>query len=229
MLKAIAIDDERPALEIIEAFAGQTDEIELLKTFTRTREARQYLMEHSVDVLFLDIQMPAISGLEFIKTISQNPITIFTTSYSEYAVESYDLNAVDFLLKPFTFERFLQSLDKAQLLFQARQIDSKVPPLMLKVNYGVVPVQIHEILFIESLDNYVKIHRKDEKPLVVRMTLKEIYEKLPESQFLRAHRSFIVALEKIEFVRNKTIHIAGQEISLGGKYEQLFFDAFKGG
>ena len=100
---------------------------------------------------------------------------------------------------------------------------------MLKVNYGVVPVQIHEILFIESLDNYIKIHRKDEKPLVVRMTLKEIYEKLPESQFLRAHRSFIVALEKIEFVRNKTIHIAGQEISLGGKYEQLFFDAFKGG
>lgn len=222
MLKAIALDDEIPALEVIEAFAGRTDLIELQATFSRTGQARRFLEEHPVDLLFLDIQMPAISGIDFSRSIPKDVIVIFTTSYAEYAVESYNLNAVDYLLKPFTYQRFLQALDKACELYEARFAPAEQPPIILRANYGLVKVRPNDILFIEGLDNYLKIHLIDKELLVVRLTLREMMEKLSDQKFMRVHRSYIVPFDQIQQVRNKHIYIGEQEIPLGGTYEEEF-------
>ncbi len=171
MLTAIALDDEIPALEIIETFAGRTDLVDLKARFYKIGAARRYLEENPVDLLFLDVHMPAMSGIEFAKSIPKDVIVIFTTSYAEYAAESYNLHAVDYLLKPFTFERFMQALEKARLLYQARlPAIKRQKPIVLKANYGLVNVQPEDILFIEGLDNYLKIHIQEQNLLVVRLT-----------------------------------------------------------
>lgn len=243
MVKAIAIDDEPPALEILEAFCEQTDLVDLQRTFTRTGEARHYLREQTVDLLFLDIHMPAQSGIDFVRELSQPAVAtgqnaappperdrmvIFTTAYSEFAVESYTLDAVDYLLKPFTFERFLQAAQKA--FDQHRRPSAEVSQgyLLFRVDYGLVKVHLAQILFIEGLDNYLKIHLSDQKPIVVRLTIKAMLDKLPARGFVRVHRSYIVALGKIQSVRNKLILIEREEIPLGSSYEVDFFFAFQG-
>ncbi|MCB0629915.1 MAG: LytTR family DNA-binding domain-containing protein [Saprospiraceae bacterium] len=228
MLTAIALDDERPALEVIETFAGRSGILDLKATFTQTGAARRFLEEHPVDILFLDIRMPAMTGIEFTRAIPDDLMVIFTTSYTEYAVESYNLNAVDYLLKPFTYKRFIQAIEKAGELHQARHGHyTDLPPLMLKANYGMVRVWPANILYIEGLDNYLKIHREDADTLVVRMTLKEMMEKLPEQSFARVHRSFIVPFARVDFVRNKIIYIGETEIPLGGTYEADFYSQFE--
>ena len=234
MINAIALDDELPALDVIEAFCSQIDSIDLRKTFTRTGEARYYLEENPVDLLFLDINMPAESGITFHKSISaslQSPKTmvIFTTAYSEFAVESYELQAVDYLLKPFTFGRFSQAVQKAseQYKFLHQSGDPQQAYLFFRVDYSLVKVAVADILFIEGLDNYLKIHLQGQKPLVVRLTMKAMLEKLPPKGFVRVHRSFIVSLDKIQVVRNKIITIGEEEIPLGSRYEGDFFGVFR--
>lgn len=224
MLTAIALDDEIPALEIIQTFAEQSGRVRLEACFNKTREALQFLENHTIDLLFLDIQMPRMSGIEFLKNIHSDQLVVFTTSYSEYAVESYNLNAVDYLLKPFTYNRFLQAIDKVETL---RKASLNPQPLVFKANYGLVSIFPTAILFIEGLDNYIKIHQTGKSPLVVRMPMKSVLEQLPPAAFVRVHRSYIVAIEKIQFVRNKIIHINGWEIPLGGTYEEDFFQIFQ--
>ncbi|WP_343670587.1 LytTR family DNA-binding domain-containing protein, partial [Chitinophaga sp.] len=163
-------------------------------------------------------------GLDFYKSIPQPSLVIFTTSYRDYAVESYEVNAVDYLLKPFTFARFQQAVEKAA---SRRQNTTQAPQLVLRVDYGLVKVFISDIQYIEGWDNYLKIYLKSQKPLLVRMTMKAIMEKLPPKDFIRVHRSYIVALSAIENVRNKQILIAGSDIPLGSSYEAAFFDVFK--
>lgn len=243
MIKAIALDDELPALDVIEAFCSQIDAIDLRKTFTRTGEARYYLEENPVDLLFLDINMPAESGISFYKSMSpllrsQQTMVIFTTAYSEFAVESYDLQAVDYLLKPFTFSRFLQAVHKAseQHKFLHQSDPSQQPRngepaasayLFFRVDYGLMKVAVADILFIEGLDNYLKIHLAGQKPLVVRLTMKAMLEKLPPTRFVRVHRSYIVSLDKVQTVRNKLITIDEEEIPIGNSYEEGFFRLFR--
>lgn len=228
MIKAIALDDEPPALEIIEAFCNRSGNIELVKTFTKTSEAFRHLEKFPVDLIFLDINMPSLSGIEFYRSIPQKAMVIFTTSYSEYAVESYDLNAVDYLLKPFTFKRFEQAIQKAndyhRLTTNREAADGKY--LLLRIDYSLVKIALDDILFIEGLDNYLKVHMKGQKPVIVRMTMKAFQEKLPAASFIRVHRSYIVPIARIEAVRNKMIFIAGEEIPIGSSYEENFFAAF---
>ncbi|MFY7830000.1 MAG: LytR/AlgR family response regulator transcription factor [Flectobacillus sp.] len=225
MIKAIALDDEEPALEIIEFFCQQVEGIELLKVFTKSSEARLFLEEHSVDLIFLDIKMPAISGIDFFKDISQDIMVIFTTAFSEYAVEGFELNAVDYLLKPFTLPRFKLAAQKAiDLKHFHRQNQQSY--LYFRVDYSLVKVLMIDILYIESFDNYLKIHLLNQKPLMVRMTMKAILEKLPDDEFIRIHRSFIVALKYIKSVRNKVISIANEELVLGSSYEKSFFEIY---
>jgi DNA-binding LytR/AlgR family response regulator len=229
MIKAIALDDEPPALEVIETFCARIDLIELTKTFTKTSEAFSYFEKFPVDLIFLDINMPSISGIEFYKSIPQKAMVIFTTSYSEYAVESYNLNALDYLLKPFTFKRFEQAVQKAHEYLRLTQ-QQETPDgrhLILRVDYSLVKILLDDILFIEGLDNYLKIHLLGQKPIVVRMTMKAIQEKLPPANFIRVHRSHIVSLAHIEAVRNKMIFIAGDEIPIGSSYEENFFGVFR--
>ncbi len=234
MIKAIALDDELPALDVIDAFCNQLDFVDLRRTFTRTGEARLYLEENPVDLLFTDINMPAESGIDFFKSISaslqsQQTMVIFTTAYSEFAVQSYDLRAVDYLLKPFTFGRFSQAVQKAheQYKFLRQSGEPQQVYLFFRVDYSLVKVAVADTLFIEGLDNYLKIHLQGQKPLVVRLTMKAMLEKLPPKRFVRVHRSFIVSLDKVQAVRNKVIIIGEEEIPLGSTYESEFFGVFR--
>jgi DNA-binding LytR/AlgR family response regulator len=230
MIKAIALDDEPPALEIIETFCSKVDFIVLEKTFTKTGEAFKYVEKNNVDLLFLDINMPSISGIEFYNSIPKKAMVIFTTSYSEYAIEGYNLNAVDYLLKPYTFNRFLQAADKAREKYNflhSVAATSKEQHIMLRADYGLVKVTLADILFIEGLDNYLKIHLQNQKPLVIRITMKSLLEKFPENDFVRVHRSYIIPINRIEAVRNKMITIAGEEIPIGTSYEENFLSLFK--
>jgi DNA-binding LytR/AlgR family response regulator len=228
MINAIAIDDEPPALKVIENFCGKVDFVILDKTFTKPGEALKYLRKFPADLLFLDIQMPSLSGIDFCKALTQKSMLIFTTAHSKYAVEGFDLNAVDYLLKPFTFDRFLQGVTKAQEYYDYMNQSGKTrqPYLFIRADYRLIKVDINDILFIEGLDDYLKIHLQNQKSVVARMTLKTILEKLPVKEFIRVHRSFIVPFRKIESVRNKMISVAGEEIPVGSSYEEDFFNQF---
>jgi DNA-binding LytR/AlgR family response regulator len=234
-MNAIALDDERPALDVIEAFCSRIDAVDLVKTFTRTGEARLYLEANPVDLIFLDINMPKESGLAFYRSISQQTLVVFTTAYSEFALESYEVEAVDYLLKPFTFERFGQAVQRAQTRWRAsKQTGSntlegaEAAHLVFRVDYGLVKVTIADILFMEGLDNYLKIYLREGRPLVVRLTMKAMLDKLPAKGFVRVHRSYIVAIDKIQSVRNKFISIGKEEIPIGSSYEKDFYNVFRG-
>jgi DNA-binding LytR/AlgR family response regulator len=222
MIKAIAIDDEPLALELIEAFCATFDFLQFEKGFTKTAAALQFLQKNPVDLLFLDIKMPAISGVDFYRSLTHKPMLIFTTSFSEYALESYELDAVDYLLKPFTLDRFEKAVNKAYDLYNLvhkATASEGAKFLMLRVDQGVIKVLLDNILFIEGLDNYLKIHLHDQPPVVVRLTMKALLEKLNEQEFIRVHRSYIVPLKRIESVKQKIITIAGEEIPVGKNYE----------
>lgn len=229
IIQAIAIDDELPALTLISNFCERIDFVRLQQTFNKPEEALQYIAQSPVDLLFLDINMPGITGTDFYKSITRQPMVIFTTAHSEYAVEGFNLNAVDYLLKPFTFERFQQAVQKAQAQLQYQQSLQKneQQQLVLRVDYGLTRIALKDILFIEGLDDYLKIHLINQPPLVIRMTMKVMSEKLPAHAFVRVHRSYIVPLSKIDQVRNKTILIGTQEIPIGSSYEANFHTQFK--
>lgn len=236
MIRAIAVDDEPPALRVLSNFCNRIDFIDLQKTFFRANEALDYLANAPVDLLFLDINMPAMSGLDFHKVLPQPTLVVFTTAYAEYAVEGFSLNAVDYLLKPFTFERFEQAASKVRDAYRFRQSQNeqeKPACLYIRADYRLYQIPLSDILYIEGLDDYIKIHRKQEKPIVCRMTMKAILQQLPEAsnspeRFIRVHRSFIVPMNRIEAVRNKTILLAGHEIPIGGSYETNFFQQYGG-
>jgi DNA-binding LytR/AlgR family response regulator len=228
VIRAIAIDDEPPALKVVENFCSKVDFIKLEKTFTSANEALKHLRKFPVDLVFLDIQMPSITGIELAKQIEQDTMVIFTTAYSEYAVDGFNLNAVDYLLKPFTFERFQQAAQKVKDIHGlSNQKESAQPFILLRADYSLVKVMFSDILLIEGLDDYLKIQLVGRKPLVVRMTMKSIMEKLPEKEFIRVHRSFIVPFSKIEQVRNKMINLPGFEVPVGSSYEESFFAIYK--
>ncbi len=228
MIQAIAVDDEQPALKVIEHFCSKTADIELLKTFNMPTEALKYVNKFPVDLLFLDINMPSLSGIDFYKAIKQETMVIFTTAYSEYAVEGFNLNAVDYLLKPFTSKRFQQAVQKALAFYNYRkQVPGNQPQqLFIRADYALVKINTDDILFIEGLDDYLKIHLASQKPLTARMTMKAMQEKLAPEDFVRLHRSYIVPLDRIEWVRGKTISIAGQELPIGSSYEEAFLKRF---
>lgn len=228
-MTAIALDDEPPALRVMENFCSKVEFIDLQKTFTQPKEALNYLKKYPVDVLFLDIQMPSISGLDFYKMVNQDVLVIFTTAYSEYAVEGFNLNAVDYLLKPFTFARFKQAIEKAELQFEYKRQGRKDTPqyIFVRADYSLIKIAVQDILYIEGLDDYIRIYTADNAQVVARMTMKGILEKLPALDFVRVHRSFIVPMSRIEQVRNKVIYFLDKEIPIGKSYEEAFFERFQ--
>lgn len=228
MITAIAIDDEPLALALIQAYADKVEGLDLRKTFTRTSEARAYLQEFPVDLIFLDIRMPDISGIEFYKAAGGDRLVIFTTAFSQYAVTGFDLKAVDYLLKPFTFERFTQAVTQAQIQQQAKQAQA-VPEqrfLQVRAEYSLLNIPLADILYFETMDDYIKIHLEGRKPVLTLMRMKQMEEKLPAKEFLRIHRSFIVPIARIEAVRNKIVHLADIEIPIGATYEAGFWEAY---
>lgn len=228
MINAIAIDDEPLALNVIKAFCYNLDFIELKATFTETSEALKYLRNYPVDLLFLDIKMPAMSGIDFYKSVPHKTMVIFTTAYSEYAVDGFNLSAIDYLLKPFENERFLQAVNKANEYYKYlnKQEISTNQYLFVRADYSLVKIALSDIIYIEGLDNYLKIHLQNNKPIIARMSMKAVMDKLPENDFLRVHRSYIVSFGKVNFVRNKIIHIADVEIPIGTNYNDAVAERF---
>ncbi len=202
-------------------------EINLTKTFTRPSEALEYFKNNPIDILFLDIQMPVMSGLEISLLLPKNIIIIFTTAYTDYAVEGFNLDAADYLLKPFTYERFQKAVTKAQVQFEVlRNNEVKPDYIIISCDSSTINISLSAIVLIEALDDYIKIHLLDQAPLIARMTMKSIGEQLPNRDFIRVHRSFIVPLKSIESVRNKNILINTREIPIGPRYEETFFNVF---
>ncbi|MEI6410447.1 MAG: LytTR family DNA-binding domain-containing protein [Bacteroidota bacterium] len=227
MINAIAVDDEPLALNVIETFCADLDYINLQKTFTKPTEALKYLRKFPVDLLFLDIKMPSITGINFVKTMQQNTMVIFTTAYSDYALESYELNAIDYLLKPIQQQRFLQSVEKAQDYYQfLHKSDISQKEIFIRADFKLIKILLSDILYIEGVGDYIKIYIKDRKTVTARMTMKEIADSLPAHHFMRVHRSFIVPSIRILSVRNKTITIAERDIPIGNTYVDYFFTSF---
>lgn len=222
MINCIAIDDEPLALHLIKEYASKINFLNLQQTFTDTDEAKAWLQENEADLLFLDIQMPDINGIQFYKSLAKKPQVIFTTAYSEYAVEGFNVDAIDYLLKPFEYERFLKSVYKAKeyLEFLSNQ-ELQMASIFIKVDYQLMKINLKEIELIEGLDDYIRIYVKP-KPVLALMTLKSIQEKLPSQEFVRVHRSYIVPVSKIEsFGRNK-VKINGREIPIGSSYGDVY-------
>ena len=224
MITAIAIDDEPLALKVIDSHCEKTDFINLLKTFTHPSEALHYLRKYPVDLLFVDIQMPSMNGINLVKAIKQSTMIIFTTAYSEYAVVSYELNAIDYLLKPINFKRFSQAVNKANEYFKHfnNQNHSENEYIFIRADYSLVKIPLANILYIEGLADYLKIFIKNRQTVVARMTMNDMVNKLPEKDFIRVHRSFILPIKRIMSVRSNTITIPEKEIPIGKTYIKDF-------
>jgi len=222
MIHCIAIDDEPLALQLINEYCSKISFLKLEKVFTNTDEASAYLKENKIDLLFLDIQMPDINGMQFYKALTQKPPVIFTTAYKDFAVEGFMVDAVDYLLKPFEYDRFLKACYKANeyLEFLSTQ-ELQLNSIFVKVNYEIMKINLKEIELIEALDDYIKIYIKP-NPVLTLMTLKSIQEKLPARDFVRVHRSFIVPLARIEKFSKTKLWTAGKEIPIGSSYSQVY-------
>lgn len=222
MIRCIAIDDEPLALQLINEYCGKISFLKLEKTFTNTDEAKVYLQHNNIDLLFLDIQMPDINGMQFYKNLTQKPPVIFTTAYKDFAAEGFNVDAVDYLLKPFEYDRFLKACYKANeyLEFLSSQ-ELQLNSIFVKVNYEIMKINLKDIELIEALDDYIKIYIKP-SPVLTLMTLKSIQEKLPVRDFVRVHRSFIVPLSRIEKFSKTKLWIAGKEIPIGSSYSNVY-------
>lgn len=231
-LQCIAVDDEPFALKIIEDFCSKIPSVELLHCFNNSVEAYDYLQSNKPDVVFLDIRMPHISGLKLAETLKELPFVIFTTAYAEYAVKSYNLDAIDYLLKPFDFDRFYKAVQKAQkhhaLIKSEGQSTGKEEFIVVKIEYNNVKININEILYLESLDNYVKIHLNN-KYFLPHLSLKALLTKLPEDLFIRIHKSFAVAKNRIDFFNRKQVTLGDVNIPIGRTYLPGFMEKMKNG
>lgn len=230
MIFAIAIDDEPKALDIIQLYADKIPFLDLKKKFRDALEALSYLKDNSVDLIFLDINMPDLNGIEFLQALSNPPLVIFTTAYSEYAVESYEYQAVDYLLKPIIFTRFLKAVNRVSEIIELKKkephnkLDNKNQEfgyLLVKSGNDIYNLPLETILFIEGAQNYVFIQTL-EKRIMSLMRMKEIELKLPDQLFFRIHKSFIVSLKQIEKIESYQVTIKNHEIPIGKIYKEAF-------
>jgi len=217
ILSAIAIDDEPQALEVIRLHAARVSFLELKATFTDAFEAIAWLQTNKVDLLFLDIKMPDISGLEVVNCLPKAPMIVFTTAYSDYAVEGFNLDAIDYLLKPFSLARFVKACNKA-LEQKTLRTDDEPAFLFIKTGYEEEKVLLDDILYVEADGNYLTYVLKNRK-LLNRQTMTELQQQLPAHQFARVHRSYLIALNKIDKIGRQELTIAGRPIPIGASYE----------
>lgn len=220
---AIAIDDEPIALDIVKSHASKLPILTLAATFTNAFEAMHYLQQHHVDLIFLDIKMPDINGIDFIHALSNSPMVIFTTAYSEHAVKSFELDAVDYLLKPFSLPRFIKACNKANELYNLRSRAAGDQPqefLFIKDSYQQIKVQLEDIMFIEAAGNYTRIQLQDQRMLSTRITINDMLKLLPPKRFVRTHRAFVIALNKVDRYDRSQIWLGSHVIPIGNTYSQ---------
>ncbi|MEI6577360.1 MAG: LytTR family DNA-binding domain-containing protein [Bacteroidota bacterium] len=232
ILKCIAVDDEPLALDIIEDYISKVPFLELMKTFTNAMECLDYLKNNTVDLLFLDIQMEELSGIQLLKVLKQKPDVIFTTAYDNFAIEGYELDVADYLLKPISFERFVRAADKVYDKVCSRLVrpisseesghGHKGDYFFVKTEFRLQRVNFDDILYVEGMGDYLRIHCKHEKIMTLQ-NFRNMENMLPEQAFLRVHRSFIVALDKIESIERNRIKIMNELIPIGENYKTSFF------
>ncbi|HET9826132.1 MAG TPA: LytTR family DNA-binding domain-containing protein [Chitinophagaceae bacterium] len=223
MLRCLAIDDEPLALELLEDNIRQVPFLKLESACSNALEAIRFLQQQSVDLIFLDIQMPGLTGLQFIQSLTQRPMFILVTAYEKYALESYNLDVVDYLVKPVSFERFLKACNKAYDLYNLRNRPAETKPVdyfFVNVDYSLLKVVFNDVLWIEALKDYVKIHLKSTtKPVVTRISMKTLEEQLPESQFIRVHKSYIVSKNSITSIKKNSLFVGAVELPVSDNYK----------
>lgn len=217
MLRAIAIDDEPIALDIIKMYVEKVPFIALEKSFVDATQAKEYVEGEDVDLLFLDIRMSKLSGIEFYKSLERKPLLIFTTAYSEYALMGFEMEAVDYLLKPFSFERFLKACQKAQDTHLIKGIETA--HIFVKDGFDIVRIDFKDLLYIEATGNYVSYVLTD-KVVMVRATFKETLDSLPSDIFVQTHRSYIVNVKQIEKMEKGQVSIAGRTLPISASYSE---------
>ena len=222
-IKCLLVDDEPLAIKLIENHISKIDSLQVVATCNNAIKAFEILSTQEIDLLFLDIKMPNITGIDFLKTIKNPPKTIFTTAYRDYAIESYDLEVVDYLLKPITFERFFKSIDKFlranSLIVPEKKEVLQDEFILVKSGNKHHKIKIDQILFIESLKDYIKIHTVNDKRIVSKYKIGEIEEELAHKNFLRVHRSYVINTNKISAFTINDIEVNSVEIPIGASYK----------
>jgi two-component system, LytTR family, response regulator len=220
-LKSVAIDDEPLALQLIKEYAGKFSELRMVQTFDDAINGAHFLRNNEIDLLFIDINMPDVTGIELVRSLEKKPLVIFTTAYKNFAFEGFELEAVDYLLKPIDFDRFSKAVMKAMEFFQYKQNakEQAQPNLFVRSEYKMVKIDLKEIEYIEALEDYVKIHLTNTKPVLTLTTLKSVLEKLPSDKFKRIHRSYIVPTSKVQSILNRKARLAsGAELPISNNY-----------
>ncbi|MDY8136144.1 LytTR family DNA-binding domain-containing protein [Aquimarina sp. 2201CG5-10] len=236
-MKCIIIDDEPLALGIVKSYCEDVGTLEIIGTFTNALEAIPLLNAGKVDLVFSDIEMPQINGIDFIKTLDHRPLFIFTTAYSQYALEGFEINAVDYLVKPIPFPRFVKAVNRAKEIYDLKNTSQTTETqnnediissnttsqfIFVKSEYDTVKIQLSDITYVQGLKDYLKIYTIDEKPILTLMTFKDIQSKLPPEYFIRVHRSYIINIRSIDTIQRSKIVIGDVRIPIGDSYKVEF-------
>lgn len=232
-MTCIIIDDEPLAREAIQMLVGKTTDLQLLNSYSSSNAASNFLTRNTVDLIFLDIQMPGINGIEFAKTVPQNTLIVFTTAFSEFALDSYEVEAIDYLIKPVRFDRFQRAVEKARSYNKLLTLDNSNTNIetigddyfFVKADRKTYKLFFKDILFIEGLKDYVVLHTEGSK-IITAMNLKTIHEQLPHKLFVRTSKSFVINVQHINSFDNNTVYIRKSEIPIGDIYRSYFFDEF---
>ena len=225
MIRCLAIDDEPLALELLTDNIGKLPYLELVAACDSAMDAMKILQQQSVDLIFLDIQMPGLTGLQFIQSLQEKPMFILVTAYEKYALDGFNLDVIDYLVKPVPLDRFIKACNKANELFQlkskSRQPSAEINPgyFFVNVDYSLLKVVFDDIIYIEGLKDYIKIHLKSSsKAVITRMSMKSLEEELPATQFIRIHKSYIVSLKHVTAVRKNSVFIDTIELPVSDNY-----------
>lgn len=233
-MKCVIIDDEPLAVDLLKDFVSKVDSLELISTFNNAIDAVSFINQTNIDLIFLDIEMPHFSGIEFLNTIEKKPLIIFTTAYSDYAVEGFNLGAVDYLVKPIPFHRFLKSVVRAQQIFNpatgAQSISENITPeseqdfMFVRAEYENVKMNFSDILFIEGLKDYVKIYTTDNKFTLTLISLIKLENLLSSKGFSRIHRSYIINIKHVKSIQKNKVLISDKRIPISESYKNAFFE-----
>ncbi|MDB5229789.1 MAG: DNA-binding response regulator [Chitinophagaceae bacterium] len=222
MIRCLAIDDEKLALDLLEDNISRVPFLQMIGRCRNAMEALDIINKQPIDLIFLDIQMPGVSGLQFLKTLSNKPMAIMITAYDKYALDGFDLDVVDYLVKPVAFDRFLKACNKAYDIFQLKN-PSSLPDrnyFFVNVEYNHVRINYDDILYIEGMKDYIKIHLAGStKPVITRMSMKSMEERLPGAEFVRIHKSFIVAINKITAIKRGLLIIHNAELPVSDSFK----------
>lgn len=227
-LKAIIVDDEPLARRVLEKYIHQTPDIELLASCENTAQAAESLSVQQVDIMFLDIRMPGTSGMDFARSLVSGPLIIFVTAFPEYAAEGFELEAVDYLVKPFSYERFEQAVRRAQYLVEVeqRQKIEAEPTLLIKSDKKLYRLAAETVLYIEAYGDYVKVHTTRTKTLLTKDTLKKLEGELPAEAFIRIHRSYVVAIQAIQYIEGNQVSVNDKLLPVSDSFRKGLMGRF---